>query len=183
MRWYWITQFRVVNLDLLGRTSWKMELKFESFLLQLHEFGFADRYYQICREHRPNPSGAPVATGCTKEVIAMFRSSGKEASYTIKFRLYEFGIDSDNLILRASMFFQKSGLEFTFGFQNKADEFSTNLAVLSRQIKEKIEPGFAVTPPYPRPDHNGDISQLRAIIHKFVLLIDDASNYVLNASR
>ncbi len=74
----------------------------------------------------------------------------------------------------ASLFFQRHGLEFTFGFKDHEDEYSTNLAVLSSDIKKDFDPFFSINPTYPRPDHNGSIDVLGNIIARFSKLIQGA---------
>lgn len=145
------------------------------FLEKLYQIGFADSYYKLCADFPLKPSGSPITKGKKNEVLPLFEACEQEVKYNGKFRMYELVLPKTREAeYSASLFFQRHGLEFTFGFKSQEHEYSTNLAVLSSEIKKKFEPGFSINPAYPRPDHNGNIEALGSIIARFSELIRSA---------
>ncbi|TCI02278.1 hypothetical protein EZV61_15220 [Corallincola luteus] len=146
-----------------------------NFLEKLNDIGFADSYYELCADFPLEPSGSPATKGKKNEVVPLFEACEQEVKYNGKFRMYELVLPKvSETEYSASLFFQRHGLEFTFGFKNQEDEYSTNLAVLSSEVKKEFEPSFSINPAYPRPDHNGSIDTLGSIIARFSKLIQGA---------
>jgi hypothetical protein len=142
------------------------------FLQKLNSCGFAERYYRLCADFPVKPSGGATTKGKKEEVLSLFEASRQPVKYNGKFRMYELILPKvGETEFAASLFFQRHGLEFTFGFKAPDDEYGTNLAVLSSELKKTFDPGFSITPPYPRPDHNGDIESLGKIIEQFSSLV------------
>ena len=142
------------------------------FLQKLNDLEFSERYYKLCTDFPIKPSGSAPTKGKKYEVLPLIEACGQPVKYNGKFRMYELILPKAGEIeFVASLFFQRHGLEFTFGFKAPDDEYGTNLAVISSELKKRFDPGFSIKPPYPRPDHNGDIELLGEIIEQFSSLV------------
>ena len=151
----------------------------EIFKNLLYESQFAEQYYSLCSEHPLRPSGAPNTKGKKEDVISAFKEAGKEVKYIGKYRFYEFSLpQANNTEYFASLFFQRHGIELTFGYKDENEKYSDNLAVLAHDITTSHASSKVPDPPYPRPDFNGDLNELREIIIKFVKLIEHSYEYI-----
>ena len=155
----------------------------ETFKNLLNESHFAEQYYSLCSEHPLRPSGAPNTSGKKEDVISAFKEAGKEVKYIGKYRFYEFSLPMvNNTEYSASLFFQRHGIELTFGYKDGEEKYSNNLAVLAHDITTTYAPSMVPDPPYPRPDFSGDLNELHEIIIKFVKLIEHSYEYIKNNS-
>lgn len=155
----------------------------ETFKNLLYESQFAEQYYSLCSEHLLRPSGVPNTKGKKEDVISAFKETGKEVKYIGKYRFYEFSFPQvNNTEYFASLFFQRHGIELTFGYKDENEKYNDNLAVLAHDITTTYAPSKVPDPPYPRPDFSGDLNELHEIIIKFVKLIDHCYEHIKNNS-
>jgi hypothetical protein len=140
----------------------------DDFYRVLYESGFPDWYYELCSTHAPTPSGTAIQKGTRSEVMSYFAEAGQPVEYDGKWRLYSLELENTGSIrCSASLFFQRHGLELTFSAESGETTHGSNLAVLASEAMRRHRPSFTASPPYPRPDHNGDPNQLKAIILEF----------------
>jgi hypothetical protein len=143
----------------------------DDFYCILDESGFPDWYYEFCARFAPMPGIVSVQKGNKSEVLKYFAEAEQAVKYDGKWRHYTLQLESPGTTqCSASFFFQRHGLELTFSVESGEFKYGSNLAVLARQAMQRTRPSFDPNPPYPRPDHNGDPNQLKAIINEFSVM-------------
>lgn len=83
---------------------------------------------------------------------------------------------------------QRNGLELMIDGESDDDRIGSNFAVLAYDAKQLADPSFerdpfTGPPPYPRPDHNGDSTALKAIVKEFVSLLRSIKSAIRNRDK
>lgn len=164
----------------------------EDLLDALNSVAFADRYWELCDRHPLALGHGPVSRSFTKRELAdALQQAGLQGAYDSRDRT--FSIDLGNLCGRrwTGVFAASRRGSVELMIDGSADDgtIGSNFAVLAYAAKQRADPSFSRDsfgkgpPPYPRPEHNGDLASLQGIAAGFVELLELARTAIAKRER